>query len=380
MRETVERASAPARIAIDARILSKSTGTYARMLLKHLQEIDSYNEYTVLLRAEDLGRWKPHAPNFSVEKAEYADFSFAEQWAFWRHLRRRRFDLVHFCMQQQPILYRGAKVTTFHDLTLLRTVDTSKNPVVFRAKRLVARAAFWIALRTATQVITPSRFSAEDARRYAKLPAGRLTVTPLAAEIETTEPEARELPFREYALYVGNFFDYKNIDRLIQAHQLLRGRGSDLGLVLVGRLDAAGMRLKERSERRGDEAVEFTGFISDAERDWLYENAAVYVFPSLSEGFGLPGLEAMNYGVPVAAADATCLPEVYQDAAHYFDPTSVPAMAEAIAEVVGSEELSARLRENAAALLQTYSWRTTAELTHSVYESALRSAAGRGPA
>ncbi|WP_029088372.1 glycosyltransferase family 4 protein [Brevibacterium album] len=369
------RSSAPARIAIDARILSKSTGTYARMLLKHLQEIDRHNEYTVLLREEDLGKWEPHAPNFSVEAAEYPDFSFAEQWAFWRHLRSRRFDLVHFCMQQQPILYRGAKVTTFHDLTLLRAVDTSKNPLIFRAKQLVARAAFWIALRTATHVITPSRYSAEDAQRYARLPADRFTVTPLAAEIETVAPEVRALPFEEYALYVGNFFDYKNIDRLIQAHQLLRRQGRDIGLVLVGRLDSAGLRLKERSEERGDEAVEFTGFISDAERDWLYGNAAVYVFPSLSEGFGLPGLEAMNYGLPVAAADATCLPEVYQDAAHYFDPRSVPAIAAAVSEVMDSEELSSRLRLNARKLLQQYSWRTTAEITHGVYEKALLTAA-----
>src|SRR5690606_11583791 len=85
--------------------------------------------------------------------------------------------------------------------------------------------------------------------------------------------------------------------------------------------------------------IVFTGFIPDEELKWLYEHALSYVFPSLSEGFGLPGLEAMVHGCPVVSSNATCLPEIYGDAAHYFDPEDVMDMAAKISEVIGSDKL-----------------------------------------
>lgn len=362
------------RVAIDARILGKSTGTYARYLLNHLEQLDTTGlEFDVLLRRADIGSWVPSAPNFTVHEAEYRDFTLAEQWGFLRQLRRGRYDLVHFCMQQQPTLYRGRKVSTFHDLTLLRWRNPAKNRWVFLGKQLVARAVFFSALRRATRVIAPSRYSADDVRSFAHLPEERLAVTHLAAEPSqgVTAPEPYPVPGRLYLLYVGNFFSYKNVFRLGEALQLLLAEDPDLHVVLVGRMDDAGQQLRRSFDDRGWKNIHFTGFISDAQRDWLYQNAQAYVFPSLLEGFGLPGLEAMLHGCPVISSSATCLPEVYRDAALYFDPDSAPELAEAIRRVLGDRQLRESLRERGERLLSEYSWRRTAEQTLQVYREAL---------
>jgi glycosyltransferase involved in cell wall biosynthesis len=101
------------------------------------------------------------------------------------------------------------------------------------------------------------------------------------------------------------------------------------------------------------------------------ENTKAYVFPSLSEGFGIPGLEAMFYGAPVASSNATCLPEVYGDAAHYFDPTDINDMAEKIDEVLTKPGLRKKLVEQGKKRVKKYSWKRTAEQTLDVYKRIL---------
>jgi glycosyltransferase involved in cell wall biosynthesis len=103
----------------------------------------------------------------------------------------------------------------------------------------------------------------------------------------------------------------------------------------------------------------------------MYEHTAAYVFPSLSEGFGLPGLEAMAHGAPVASSNATCLPEIYGEAAHYFNPTDAGDMAVKIAAVVNNPDLRAELIKNGRKQAAKYSWAKMAAETLEIYEQAL---------
>lgn len=370
-------AQEPQRIAIDARILGKSTGTYARFLLKHLQQLDTSGlEFDVLLRDSDFDSWHPTAPNFRKVRAEYKDFTVAEQWDFLKQLNAARYDLVHFCMQQQPFLYRGKKVSTFHDLTLLKWRNTAKNPLVFTFKQQVAKFVFYRSVRTATHLIAPSEYSKDDVVRFGKIPADRVTVTYLAAEIEGGSKHSQistSLEGKPYVLYVGNFFSYKNVEILGEAIQQLLPSHPDLELVLVGRLDGSGEQLKQKFAEQGYRNIRFTGYISDDERDALYAGAQAYVFPSFLEGFGLPGLEAMAHGVPVISSNATCLPEVYRDAALYFDPQDASGLAGSISRLLDDPAERQRLIQQGQELLTQYSWAKTAEETLAVYRAALES-------
>lgn len=363
------------RIAIDARILGKSTGTYARYLLKYLQKIDTSGyEFDVLLRRADLDIWMPSAENFHAVEAEHADFTFAEQLRFVQQLNRGNYDLVHFCMQQQPILYRGKKVSTFHDLTLLKWRNPAKNKFVFRAKQLAATFAFYTALKTANHIITPSKYSAEDVISFAKIPREKITVTYLAAEPEplSSEVDTSIIPNSPFILYVGNFFSYKNVETIGIALNKILDKHPDLKLVLVGRLDDAGQQLQDIFQKNNFKNIIFTGYIPDSQRDALYNKAVAYVFPSLMEGFGLPGLEAMLHGLPVISSKATCLPEVYKDAAVYFDPSHPDELAEALDTVLTNPWLQKELSTKGKELLSSYSWRRTAEETFEVYKKALQ--------
>jgi glycosyltransferase involved in cell wall biosynthesis len=360
------------RIVIDARTLRATTGRYVERLLHYLQQIDHRHEYVVLLRPEDIADWNPVAANFSKHACRYTDFSFGEQLGFRRQLNALRADLVHFAMTQQPIAYRGRVVTTMHDLTTMRFPNPAKNRVVFASKQRVYRYVVKRVARRSDAVITPSRFVAEDVARYTGVPPSRFTVTYEAADqIAAAAEPLRGVADRRFLLYVGRPTPHKNLERLIEAFSLLHDQHPDLVLVLAGRKDANYERIECGALAAGVENLVFTGFVAEGQLRWLYERCEAYVFPSLSEGFGLPGLEAMRHGAPVLASAATCLPEIYGDAARYFDQLDVRGMAEAIGEVVRSEDLQADLVRRGHEQVEKYSWARTAEQTLEVYKKVL---------
>lgn len=358
-------------IVIDARIINSSTGRYVERLLHYLQKIDTENNYTVLVPSKDEQFWTPTSDNFTVKTADFANYSLAEQFGFKKFLDQLKPDLVHFCMPQQPILYTGKKVTTFHDLTLLNTYNSDKNWLIFHAKQLVGGFVFKRVASTSRQIITPSEYTKQALINYTNVPADKITVTYESADVSIDALEPYTHPYKRFLLYVGQQSDYKNIRRLGAAHQRLIKKYPDLGLILVGRKDTSTRSNETYFTDRHYQNILFTDFIPDTQRDWLYTNASAYVFPSTMEGFGLPGLEAMGYGAPVVSSNATCLPEVYGQAAHYFNPSDTTDIARAIDEVLENDILRSEMIKEGYAQLKKYSWLTMAQQTHVVYLKAL---------
>lgn len=363
------------RIVIDARIINSTTGRYVERLLHHLQEIDKTNDYIILLLEKDTDYWQPSASNFSVEIADFDQFSLDEQFGLKKLLDNLAPDLVHFCMPHQPAFYRGKKITTFHDLTLLKVYNSDKNWLMYHIKQAVGYFVFKQIIASSEHIITPSDFSKNEIINFSKRAEGKITTIFNAADISTTETESYDLPFKQFIMYVGHQSDYKNIRRLASSHQRLIKKYPELGLVLVGSLggskNTSALNNKEFFIEKGYKNILFTGFVPDSQLNWLYENTSAYVFPSLMEGFGLPGLEAMRHGAPVVSSNATCLPEVYGDAAHYFDPTDITDMAKAIDEVLSDDELRKTLVKNGHKQVKKYSWEKTAQQTHDVYMKVL---------
>lgn len=221
--------------------------------------------------------------------------------------------------------------------------------------------------------MTPSKYTKQDILRfYNRIPADKIAVTPLSADVHIDKLEQYKHPFKEFILYVGQQSDYKNIRRLGEAHQKLLHNHPDLGLILVGSKNSSALSNEEYFNKKGYKNILFTGFLPDTQRDWLYKNTSAYIFPSLMEGFGLPGLEAMGYGAPIVSSNATCLPEVYGNAAHYFDPLNIDDMERAINEVLNDYKLRNSLVKKGYKQLSKYSWLRTAKQTHAVYMDALK--------
>ena len=358
-------------IAIDARIINSSTGRYVERLVTYLQEVDTENNYSILVCAKDLNFWKPSNPNFTVRVADFDNYSFAEQIGFKKYLKKLNADLVHFCMPQQPLGYKGKKVTTFHDLTLLKTYNSDKNWFVFHAKQKIGKYVFKKVIETNDEIIAISKFTQKELISFSALATEKTNVIYESSDVSQTAPTKYAVPFQRYILYVGQQSDYKNIKRLGDAHQILLAKYPDLGLVLVGRKNASALTNEKYFNERMYQNILFTDFVEDNQLSWLYSHASAYVFPSLMEGFGLPGLEAMGYGTPVVSSSATCLPEVYGPAAHYFNPTDTSDMAEAIDQVLSDDTIRTRLSKAGYKQIKKYSWKKMAQETHAIYMKTL---------
>lgn len=362
-------------IAIDARNITFGTGRYVERLLHYLQQIDHSNRYKVLLRPHDIDGWKPTNKNFEVVPCPHREFSFGEQLGFKRQLDGLGADLVHFGMIQQPALYRGKAVTTVMDLTTLRFINPTKNPAVFKFKQKVYARLVKRVVKKSAAVITISEYAKQDIVDFTRVNPQKITVTYPAADKIIEEAEHVEgLHKHKFIMYVGRPQSHKNLGRLMEAFVSISKSHPDMKLVLAGRKDGLFERHQRRAWKLGiADKVVFTGFVSEGQLRWLYENTACYVFPSLSEGFGLPGLEAMVHEAPVASSSATCLPEIYGDAAQYFDPLDVKDMAKTISEVLDNSKLADALRSKGQAHARKYSWKRMAEQTLEVYHQALNS-------
>lgn len=362
----------PKTIVIDARQLNTSSGRYVERLLYYLQDVDKKNQYKILLKPKDMDTWQPRSKRFIKVPCRDKQFTFAEQTRMLWQIYRLKPDLVHFCFAQQPLLYFGKAVTTVHDLTATRFRNPFKNRMTYSIKQSIYKLGIKIVAHKSAAIITPTEFVKDDLAKFARINSRKITVTYEAADEITARAETVEgLKDQKFIVYVGRPSTHKNLNRLIEAFAKLKEMHPDLKLILAGKRSAAYRVLASKARLKGVTDVVFTGFISEGQLRWLYENAAAYVFPSLSEGFGLPGLEAMAHGCPVVSSNATCLPEVYGEAAHYFDPENTDDIAQKISEVLRKDNLRQTLKMYGYKQIKKFSWERMAQQTVDIYASVL---------
>jgi len=362
------------RIVFDGRWIGRTgIGRYVSELLDELQVLDHENEYIVLLVPAVFKTWQPTAPNFRSVLTTHEVYTWQEQLLLPWQIMRLKPDLVHFTSFNLPLIYNGKFVVTVHDLTLVNFKNV-RGAGVMRALYEVKYAAMkWVlasALRRARAVFAPTQFVKDDILSHYPLPADKIVVTLEAVTPEFNAPVSIDhlgIPAR-YLLYVGNYYPYKNVGRLVEAFVRTDAYKNGVALVLNGKPNYFLEQIQAQVKVLGAEAsVLFPGYTTDGELAALYRGAEFFVFPSLSEGFGLPGLEAMVQGTPVLAANASCFPEVFADAAAYFDPLDVADMAEKIDLLLGDKAELASLRAAGLERVKVFSWETMARETLEVY-------------
>jgi glycosyltransferase involved in cell wall biosynthesis len=261
-------------------------------------------------------------------------------------------------------------VVTVHDLAF------RVYPRLYPAPwRLMYRAGLARAVRDADAIITPSRHTAEDLVRHTRTAAGRIHVVPLAASPPSATADVEETLGRlkvrsPYVLFVGTLEPRKNLVRLVRAYRRLASRGAPHALVMAGPMGWHHQALLRELALEAPGEIVLTGTTSPQDLDALYRGAALFVYPSLYEGFGLPVLEAMARGVPCVASIASSLPEVAGEAALPVDPRSVGALAEAMERIINDRDLTIRLGQAGVARASRFSWEDTARRTLEVYKSA----------
>jgi glycosyltransferase involved in cell wall biosynthesis len=237
-----------------------------------------------------------------------------------------------------------------------------------RAYATYARRRFMRSLSVAERITTISEYSRDQIVKHLGADPESIEVVYPGLEAPRGGRAASPLA-RPYALYVGHTEPHKDVPTAIEAWRALGDVGIDLAI--VGPPGRDHERVLARSA--SDPTVHIVGAVSDSELEDWYAHASVFVFPSLTEGFGYPPLEAMARGVPVVSSRAGSLPEVLGDAALFFEPGRSDDLALQVRRVLGDETLRQTLVRRGEERVQRYTWQASAERMALI----LRSAAGK---
>lgn len=375
------------KIGIDARFYGpkgKGLGRYTEKLIKNLEKVDSKNQYVIFLRQENINEYNPENKNFKKVLADLKWYSLEEQLKMPKLIKEHQIDLMHFPHFNVPILYKGKFIVTIHDLILLRFPTkraTTLGPFLYKFKYLAYKLAINSAVRRAKKVITVSEFTKKDLIEYFKIKKNKIAVTYEACDrINKNQFSVPENKFLEkhkidkpYILYVGNAYPHKNLEGLIDAYKEFKKRTNySHQLILVGKEDYFYRRLKQDTYSEGllhDNSVVFFGFASQNNLAYLYSKASLYVFPSFIEGFGLPGLEAMSFGLPVLSSNTSSLPEIFGRAAKYFDPYDKKDLVNKINIILYNKKIQKSMSEEGYRQIEKFNWQDCASETFKIYEN-----------
>ncbi len=382
------------RIGIDARFFgleNKGLGRYTNELIKWLEKVykKAQNdnqakkiEFYIFLRKENFSDYNPQNKHFHKVLADFHWYSLAEQIRFPFLLRKYKLDLVHFPHFNVPLLYRKKFIVTVHDLILFHypTVrNTTLNKLVYWFKLLMYHLVIRSAIRRSNLVIAISKFTKNDLINTLKTSSQKIKVIYEGAEFNlnkerSTSREQKSTFFKKYAimkpylLYIGNAYPHKNLERLVLVFKKLVQNGFDKQLVLVGKNDYFYQRLKKFIKKNKIKQVVVTDYVNDVDLERLYQDAEVFVFPSLYEGFGLPPLEALVYGLPVISSNRSSLPEILGDKVDYFNPENENDMARAISDCGQQKKVS---KTDIINLKEKYSWHKMTKEIYKIYLNVL---------
>jgi glycosyltransferase involved in cell wall biosynthesis len=363
------------RIGIDARKLHDfGIGTYIRNLLRQLARLDHDNEFVVLGRPEDRATLSSLGENFRAVAETSGNYSVAEQLKIPMALKREGVTLFHAPHYVLPPLVPCRSVVTIHDCIHLMFPQYLPNRIALG----YARASMALAARRATRILTVSESSKRDIVRFFGTASDKIDVIYNAYDerfaVEPREEEVVRVRERyqlhdEFVLYAGNVKPHKNLERLIEAFFLVRGRGLDhLKLVMIGDEISKYAALRRAVHRHQlHKYVRFLGYLPEETLAVLYRLAGVFVFPSLYEGFGLPPLEAMASGTPVVTSNVSSLPEVAGDAAVLVDPYDPQSIADGIYAVLTDEHLRRELRHKGLSRARQFSWEASVRRVREIY-------------
>jgi glycosyltransferase involved in cell wall biosynthesis len=351
---------------------------YVRNLVPRLAEESDYELVAFVNReAADLDLGGVESVQVDVSGRGRTRRVLAEQRRLPKLIRQRGLDLLHSMGSSAPWRPGVLSVVTVHDVIYARFPNAHTRAMRTGQRIVVPRAA-----RSASRVITVSEAAAGEIAELLRVPRDRIDVIQEAGKPigpSTPEGELRrrlEVGAAPIVLSVSARRPHKNLPRLLAAFARLESQPPPV-LVLPGYPTAFESELEAEARRLGaSDRVRFLDWVSDRDLEGLYAAAVCFVFPSLAEGFGLPVLEAMQRGVPVACSSASALPEVGGEAVRYFDPFDTGEIASALSELLGSTHLRERLAAAGRRRADTFSWQRAARETAESYERAWAASSG----
>jgi len=371
------------KIGIDCRIYSSKftgIGRYVHELISRIAKLDQENQYILFFNHPEYENFKLPSKNFKKVLADAPIYSLREQFHFLEILKNEKLDLMHFTHFNAPLFYRGPSIVTIHDLTLSFYPGKKKRSIIHR---LGYHLTFRSAVRKAKKIITISENSKKDLMKLIGTKEEKIQII-----YQGVGDEFKKLPEKEvqksldnlhitepFFLYTGVWRSHKNIPNMIKAFNEVKKHPEckNLKLVMTGNENPLYPEIKETIQECDlEDDVIFSGLVPEQDLLALYNAAQIYIFPSFYEGFGLPPLEAMACGTPVAASNSSSIPEIAgKDNAVFFDPENYEEMAEKIYLLYKNQNLQKKLIKRGFERIKKFDWQKTASETLNLYKKCL---------
>jgi glycosyltransferase involved in cell wall biosynthesis len=368
------------RIAIDLVIAEKKPGGMlfaTRALLEGLARIDKQNEYIIITSKPKEYQKLAAAPNIHIQPVKlytWRAILIQHQIIMPRVLRKLQPDVLHVPAFVSPIGWKGPLVITIHDLAFLKTPDQISlrsriywqymlHESVRHAQRIIVVSEQTRSELTSMWAIEPERICLVHNALRPSLRWDSLTAT----EIE----EMRKRYGNRYLLHVGRIVPRKNVEKLVQAFDLLASRLPDLHLVLAGGAGFGSESVLELiAASPFHERIHQVGWVPENDLGPLYAGASALVFPSSHEGFGIPTIEAMACGTPVVASPEAASLEIASEAVLRTDCSDPAQLADSIAEMLSDEKLRGRLIQLGRIQSRAFTCEACAVETRQAYQEA----------
>jgi glycosyltransferase involved in cell wall biosynthesis len=359
------------KLTLDARLISNSgIGVYLQNVISKL--LLTQFEITVLHTSKDFHFFKNVPSGINLVPYNATLYSVKELIA--TPAKTLGADIFWSPHYNVPLMNFAStlKVVTIHDVYHLAHYDSLN-----LKQRLYAKYMMQLAITSADIIFTVSEFSKKEIIKYTSAAPDKIKVAYNGIDFEKYN---KRLAIAEekfvlskyhivypYILFVGNIKPHKNLKKALLGFKEFvtksAGKFENIVFVIVGKqggfITGDDEIAKMMEEPFFEKRVLFTGWVADGDLPVLYQRAALFIFPSLYEGFGFPPLEAMAAGCPVASSNSTCLKEIYEDAAFYFDPTDIASIANALETTLSEEQLRSSLVQKGLAQAKKYNWNET---------------------
>lgn len=358
------------KIGIDARLYFQTgVGVYLRNLIYHLQKTatDDLSFYVYVLE-QDGKKIYFENKNFIKREVPYKWHSFNEQLGFKDVLLKDTLDLMHFTYFSYPIFYNKKFIATVHDLTplLFKTGRAStQNKFIYEVKHKVFKHILSSQIGNALEIITPTRsVKKQIVQEYGKKFENKITPIYEGIDHELTKIKEnfslKDKFKKPFFVYVGTFYPHKNVERLVRAFSKVKG---DFTLILAGPEDHFTAQINRLIQSSGQEnRIILHTKSSREDLVFFYKNALALVHPSLSEGFGLPIVEAAYFNLPIIASGIDVFKELLSGNYLQFDPFEEDDIAEKLRQFIDKKP-----KFNYAGLLKNYSFEHMAQETLNLY-------------
>lgn len=372
------------RIAIEAQRIFRphkhGMDVVALEMIREIQRLDTYNEYFILVK-KDKDVCLEETDNFKIIYLEGRSYPGWEQVSLLKWVRRNKPDILHCTSNTAPIIGSYKLFLTLHDVIFIE-----KNYLLskkggssyqrfgnFYRSIIAPRAA-----RKAKIIFTVSDYQKQQIIKFLGVPNEKVNVvyngvsndffTKASPKLREEVENSYNLPDR-YIFYFGNTDPRKNLIGVLKSYDKLRHRIPDAPMLLIKGISEEYLYkiLAEYEMQELFEFIKLVEYIKSAHLPVIYQMSEMLVFPSLSEGFGIPIIEAMASGIPVITSNVTSMPEVAGDAALLVDPTSTDEIAFAMKKVLTDSELRKELIAKGLKRAQDFTWERLAKTVINSY-------------